>query len=127
VISQLFFGLSRLVSLSAGLSVFETTDHERFCFSPPDMKQPNGKHFNRTTNSGFWKVTGKDKEIKSGGRLIGTKKILVFHEGSTKNRKKTDWVLHEHHTTLDELDGTKPGQVGFSSRISLISLFDRWV
>ncbi|XP_059434362.1 NAC domain-containing protein 82-like [Corylus avellana] len=94
-----------------GLSGIATKDQQRFCFSPPDMKQPNGKLFNRTTNSGFWKVTGKDKEIWSGGRLIGKKKILVFHLGSTKNSKKTDWVMHEHHTTLEELDGTKlPGQ-----------------
>jgi hypothetical protein len=72
-------------------------------------------------------VTGNDKEIFSGGRSIGKKKILVFHQGSAANGKKTDWVMHEHRTTLKELDGTKPGQVGFLSRLSLICLFDRWV
>jgi hypothetical protein len=125
VVSQILFGLSRLVSSSVGLYGIETTDQERFYFSPPDMKQPNGKQFNRTTNSGYWKVTGKDKEVWSGGRLIGKKKILVFHLGSAAKSKKTDWVMHEYHTTLEELDGTKlPGQVGFLSRISLICVID---
>jgi hypothetical protein len=76
-------------------------------------------------------VTSKDKEIWSGGRLIGKKTSLVFHLGNNANSKKTDWKMYEYHTsdtTLEELDGTKlPGQVGFLSRISLICVFDRWV
>ncbi|XP_059434346.1 protein NTM1-like 9 [Corylus avellana] len=93
-----------------GLSGIEAKDQEWFYFSQPEKKQPNGKQFNRTTNSGFWKVSGHDKEIFSGGRSIGKKKILVFHQGSAANGKRTDWVMHEHRTTLKELDGTKPGQ-----------------
>jgi hypothetical protein len=61
-------------------------------------------------------VTGKDQEIWSGASLIGKKKFLVFYKRGTASKwEKTNWVTHEYHTTLKELDGTKPGQVGFLS------------
>jgi hypothetical protein len=110
-----FFGLS-LVSLTVSLSGIETTDGEWIFFSSPELKQPNGKRFNRRTDAGYWKVTGKDQEIWSGASLIGKKKFLVFYKRGTASKwEKTNWVTHEYHTTLKELDGTKPGQVGFLS------------
>jgi hypothetical protein len=111
-----FFGLS-LVSLTVGLSGIETTDREWFFFSSPELKHPNGKQFNRSTDAGFWKVSGYDREIRSGASLIGKKTYLVFYKRGTAASKweKTNWKRHEYRTTLKELDGTKPGQVGFLS------------
>ena len=55
-------------------------EKERYFFSQKDLKYPNGIQTNRAMNAGYWKATGKDKEIilpptKS---PIGMKKTLVF-------------------------------------------------
>ncbi|XP_075648114.1 uncharacterized protein LOC142618941 isoform X1 [Castanea sativa] len=71
---------------------------------------------NRQTKAGFWKSTGKDREIVSGGIVVGMKKSLVFHRGSTKGKGKgigTNWVMHEYSTTQKEFDGKHPGQKSF--------------
>ncbi|KAK7856355.1 nac domain-containing protein 14, partial [Quercus suber] len=77
---------------------------------------------NRQTKAGFWKSTGKDREIESGGVVVGTKKSLVFHRGSTKGKGKgigTNWVMHEYSTTQKEFDGRQPGQVGFGYSVCM--------
>jgi hypothetical protein len=98
---------------SVDFSGIETKDLEWFFFSPQDLKHPNWNRLNRATNAGYWKVTGKDRAIKSGASLIGKKKVLVFYKGRVPMGEKTDWVMHEYHSSL----GTYPGQVGFLSRL----------
>ncbi|KAK8494406.1 hypothetical protein V6N12_002354 [Hibiscus sabdariffa] len=61
------------------------------------------KKNDRLTSAGFWKSTGADRPVSYGGRVIGTKKTLVFYKGRTPHGLKTDWVMHEFRANPDFL------------------------
>ncbi|GAB2213096.1 hypothetical protein Droror1_Dr00021114 [Drosera rotundifolia] len=77
-----------------------------YFFCVRDRKYPTGLRTNRATEAGYWKATGKDKEIFRGKTLVGMKKTLVFYMGRAPRGEKSNWVMHEYR-----LEGKFPPQV----------------
>lgn len=85
------------------MSKLKTGDRQWFFFSPRDRKYPNGARSNRGTRHGYWKATGKDRNILYASRSVGIKKTLVFYRGRAPNGQRTDWVMHEYTISEEEL------------------------
>ncbi|OQU89451.1 hypothetical protein SORBI_3002G192600 [Sorghum bicolor] len=75
-------------------------EKEWYFFYQKDRKYPSGLRANRATKGGYWKATGRDKEVDNTTQgvvlLIGMKKTLVFYRGKAPKGDKTNWVMHEY-------------------------------
>ncbi|CAN6210519.1 unnamed protein product [Urochloa humidicola] len=112
----------------------KTGETEWYFFYQKDRKYPTGMRANRATEAGYWKATGKDKEIYRVTTgvplpvLVGMKKTLVFYKGRAPRGEKTNWVMHEFRL---ERSGKLPSPTSSSnSNITMESSFaskDEWV
>lgn len=83
--------------LRSGLA--KVGEREWYFFVPRDRKSGNRGRANRTTERGFWKATGCDRQIRSladSKHLLGLKKTLVFYQGRAPRGTKTDWIMNEY-------------------------------
>ncbi|VAI94366.1 unnamed protein product [Triticum turgidum subsp. durum] len=72
-------------------------EKEWYFYSRKDRKYPTGIRTNRMMGDGYWKATGKDKEIfHPPHTLIGMKKTLIFYKGRAPRGEKTNWIMHEY-------------------------------
>ncbi|ESQ49013.1 hypothetical protein EUTSA_v10020438mg [Eutrema salsugineum] len=85
-------------------SKLKNRDLEWYFFSVLDKKYSNGSKTNRATEKGYWKTTGKDREIRNGSRVVGMKKTLVYHKGRAPRGERTNWVMHEYRLVDEDLE-----------------------
>ncbi|CAA7059956.1 unnamed protein product [Microthlaspi erraticum] len=91
-------------------SKLKSRDLEWYFFSVLDKKYSNGSKTNRATENGYWKTTGKDREIRNGSRVVGMKKTLVYHRGRAPRGERTNWVMHEYRLLDQDLEKTRVQQ-----------------
>lgn len=84
-------------------SAIQNRDMEWYFFTNLDKKYGNGSRTNRATEKGYWKTTGKDRCIGTGGRTYGMKKTLVYHLGRAPHGDRSNWVMHEYRMADEEL------------------------
>ncbi|KAF8052975.1 hypothetical protein N665_1482s0006 [Sinapis alba] len=65
-------------------------------FCPREKKYSTGVRANRATACGYWKTTGKERDVLCNGEVAGKIKTLVYHFGKSPRGERTDWVMHEY-------------------------------
>ncbi|VAH56948.1 unnamed protein product [Triticum turgidum subsp. durum] len=99
-------------------------ENEWYFYCQKDRKYPTGIRTNRATKAGYWKTTGKDKEIVNPhctSMLIGMKKTLVFYKGRAPSGEKTNWVMHEYRLEIKQSTTGLPSAIGNAASINMSS------
>ena len=86
------FGFLGLVQIS-DKSILESNDNEWWFSYRRRYMNSKGTNSIRKTRTGYWKSTGKVKDIG----CIGRRRILTFHENGVKPAKPTGWAIHEYY------------------------------
>lgn len=86
-----------------GKSRLKTRDMEWYFFSGLDKKYGGSQRTNRATEKGYWKTTGKDREVYHRSNVVGMKKTLVYHFGRAPRGDRTNWVMHEYKLIDEKL------------------------
>ncbi|KAF5742589.1 NAC domain-containing protein 78 [Tripterygium wilfordii] len=94
-------------------SKLKSRDLEWYFFSALDKKYGNGSRTNRATEKGYWKTTGKDRQISWNNKTVGMKKTLVYHLGRAPRGERSNWVMHEYRLTDDDLEKAGIAQDAF--------------
>ncbi|KAK1403843.1 NAC domain-containing protein [Heracleum sosnowskyi] len=76
--------------------LLKSKDLEWYFFCPKEKKYTRGGRSNRTTENGYWKITGTDKLVTINQRTVGMRKTLIFYIGQPPKGERTDWVMHEY-------------------------------
>ncbi|KAL5215706.1 hypothetical protein ABZP36_007107 [Zizania latifolia] len=108
-------------------SLAKMGEKEWYFFCLKDRKYPTGLRTNRATEAGYWKATGKDKDIFRGKALVGMKKTLVFYTGRAPKGEKSGWVMHEYrlHGKLHAAAGGLPGKPSSKNEWVLCRVFKK--
>ncbi|CAN0877397.1 NAC domain-containing protein 82 [Linum grandiflorum] len=77
-------------------SELRTGDLKWYFFTPIEKKYACGTRMKRAAERGYWKTTGKDREVHYDNEVAGTIKTLVFHQGKAPKGERTDWVMYEY-------------------------------
>ncbi|KAJ4911798.1 NAC domain containing protein 82 [Raphanus sativus] len=77
-------------------SYIKSGDLKWHFFCPREKKYSTGVRANRATACGYWKTTGKERDVLCNGEVAGKIKTLVYHFGKSPRGERTDWVMHEY-------------------------------
>ncbi|CAH8346587.1 unnamed protein product [Eruca vesicaria subsp. sativa] len=77
-------------------SFIKSGDLKWHFFCPREKKYSTGVRANRATACGYWKTTGKERDVLCNGEVAGKIKTLVYHFGKSPRGERTDWVIHEY-------------------------------
>uniref|UniRef100_A0A453TED6 NAC domain-containing protein n=3 Tax=Triticinae TaxID=1648030 RepID=A0A453TED6_AEGTS len=103
-------------------------EKEWYFYSRKDRKYPTGIRTNRATGVGYWKATGKDKEIFHPPlTLIGMKKTLIFYKGRAPTGEKTNWIMHEYRLESNKELTSNPSTATRTVTATKAASKEQWV
>ncbi|XP_060182198.1 NAC domain-containing protein 82-like [Lycium barbarum] len=84
-------------------NIAKSKDLEWYFFCPRERKYASGARMNRATETGYWKITRKDRSITYDEKIVASVKTLIFHQDHPPKGQRTDCVIHEYKFEDKEL------------------------